>query len=584
MTGRVHTLRLGDERGQSLVLALLVMTLMALVLSTLIIFTSSNQRNSNYQKASQVAGTLAEAGINNSVSVLANPANSCCLSLEYAADESGTAVLPDNSAAHPAYTTTYSGGTVKWWGTVDSGFVWTLHAQATVPNPTGPSAAPIVKNMTAQVQVHQPPPANLEVGVWNSIYSPYGPTASCDTTVAQGVTMNVPLYVGGNLCLANGAAINAPTYVGGFFYANNKQAQIGSSGTPVTSRAQAGANPIHIGGYCQVQNGGPIINPCVKEPTSPPGNTNVFLSMTGAWDPHVLKANMPDFSAVTAPEICWAPSTACPGDLAGGWYNVSSPGPTHPCQTVSGTPPTFDNLVGTETAPKFGPDDVPAYPNGSVPGTFNLTPTTSYTCKTGQGELSWNAATRVLTVQGTIFIDGNVTATTSGNAPITYTGWGSCTAAVPCDGVIYVTGTVYITSERLCAKLNAGGTDCDWSLYDPITNPTGWNPNTKILVFLAQGQGSQTGVGAGQGINVGPSQTSFQGGLYASYQVVTGQSAGTQGPLVSGTQTVITGQMFQGNFPAINILPISIQGPPQAFWISPPMNFCYSSGSGPNCS
>ena len=46
----------------------------------------------------------------------------------------------------------------------------------------------------------------------------------------------------------------------------------------------------------------------------------------------------------------------------------------------------------------------------------------------------------------------------------------------------------------------------------------------------------------------------------------------------------MSGQAFQGTFPNINILPISIQGPPQAFYIDPPVNFCYSSGSGPSCS
>jgi hypothetical protein len=234
---------------------------------------------------------------------------------------------------------------------------------------------------------------------------------------------------------------------------------------------------------------------------------------------------------------------------------------------VSGTPPTFDNDTPT---PIWGPDE--SQPNGSVPGTFNLTPAASYTCRTAQGELSWNAATHTLTVYGTIFIDGSVTATTPGNVPVTYSSgtWSTCTTTVPCDGVIFVTGTVYITSEKLCAQLNSGGTDCDWA---------NWDPNKKILIFLAYGQGSQTGVGAGQGVVVGPSQTSFQGGLYANYQVNTGQGAATQGPLVSGTQTVVTGQQFQGSFPAINILPISIQGPPQAFYVNPPINFC----SGQTC-
>ena len=525
-------------------IALLVLFVLAISLGTVIFFTAGNQRNSNRQKAVQVAASLAEAGVNNAVSILANPVNANTLEV--------STLMP--SSEPTAYSKLYSGGTVKWWGNLDVATeVWTLHGKATVSNPTGGSQ--IVKTMSAQVQVHPPNPSLLTVGVWNSIYSPYGPSAGCDTTVAQGVTMSVPLYVGGNLCLANSAAINAPVYVGGFFFANNKQASIGSASTPVTSKALAGANPIHIGSYCQVQVGGTAA-PCKKEPTNP--SSNVFVSMTGTWDPLVQQANMPDFKDVTAPPICWNGAQAACGanDPPGGWYTYSSPGPLHPCDaaTKTGTPPAFDTNDGIM--------------NESVPGTFDLTPSTSYTCQTAQGELSWNAVSRVLTVYGTIFIDGNVTASTSGNTPITYGGgkWSSCTTSVPCDGVIYVSGTVYITKERLCAQLNSNSTDCDWA---------NWNPNKKILVFLAHDQGTQTGVSAGQGIVVGPSQTSFQGGLYADYEVNTGQGAATQGPLVSGTQTVVTGQQFQGSFPAINILPISIQGPPQSFWIDPPKNFTY---------
>jgi hypothetical protein len=283
--------------------------------------------------------------------------------------------------------------------------------------------------------------------------------------------------------------------------------------------------------------------------------------------PNNLTGPASDFAGITAPQICWGPGT-CTGDPTGGWYTQASPGPLHPCTTSAGTPPVFDNNT------TWGPQETPVAPNGSVAGTFNLTPDSSdYTCKTPQGELSWNHTSRTLTVYGTVFIDGNITATSSSQTPVTYTGWGSCTTAVPCDGVVYVSGTVFINSVKICALVSAG--NCDWA---------NWDPNKKILVFLANGQGSQQGVSANQGEVVGPSQTSFQGGLYATYQVVTGQSAATQGPLVSGTQTVVSGQSFQGTFPNITILPISIQGPPQAFYIDPPMNYCYSTGSGSNCS
>ncbi|HEU5215589.1 MAG TPA: hypothetical protein VFU30_08615, partial [Gaiellaceae bacterium] len=70
--GRLH--RLADERGQSLVLALLVLTVLAIALGSVIFFTSSNQRNSAYEKAAQVSRSLAEAGVNNGISVLTNAA------------------------------------------------------------------------------------------------------------------------------------------------------------------------------------------------------------------------------------------------------------------------------------------------------------------------------------------------------------------------------------------------------------------------------------------------------------------------------------------------------------------------------
>ena len=198
--------------------------------------------------------------------------------------------------------------------------------------------------------------------------------------------------------------------------------------------------------------------------------------------------------------------------------------------------------------------------NDSVLTTFNLTPAASYTCSTAQGELSWNAATRVLKVAGTIFIDGNVTMTTSGNQPMTYTGWGSngnCTNNGDCQSVIYASGDISINSEKLCAVLNNAGNDCNWTA-------NAWDPNKKILIFASNGP---------TGVTVGPSQTSFQGGLYATNTVSTGQSAVTEGPLVSGTKTVVLGQQFGGTFPAITILPLSIQQPPGSFWIDPAKNY-----------
>jgi len=533
ITPTVHR-RFADEGGQSLVLTLLVLFVLAIVLSTVIIFTSSNQRNSAYQRSSQTASSLAESGLNNAISVLANPNNSPYLEL------SG---LMANSAA-TATPKSYSGGTVLWWGTLDTSEAWTVYGRATVPNPTGPGAASIVKTVSATIQVNPPKSNAYQVGVWNSVYSPFGPTAGCDTTIGQGINIAVPVYVGGNLCMGQNATISKPVYVGGYLFFNNKQGAIGTSISPV--------NSAHVGGYCQVQNTGGQVNPCKSEPVSGPNKTNIWVS--GA--PNNLTGVASDFVGITPPKICWSGSAAevasgaCTNTPPGGWYTFASPGPNHPCSALStGSPlPTFESAGNTVM-------------DRSVVSVFNLTPTTSYSCVTSQGQLTWDATNRVLTVVGTVFFDGSITMSTSGNLPMIYKGTGSggaCTQNADCQAVIYASGDISINSEKLCAVLNSGGTDCDWN---------NWDPNKKLLIFASNGT---------TGITVGPSQTSFQGGLYATNTVATGQSAVTEGPLVSGTKTVVLGQQFGGTFPPITIAPFAIQQQPGGFYISPPTDFSYT--------
>ena len=146
------------------------------------------------------------------------------------------------------------------------------------------------------------------------------------------------------------------------------------------------------------------------------------------------------------------PVIAAPTADVSAWYENSIPGPSLDCSTAngarSGTPPTWDN------------DGVM---NNSVP-VFNLTAWSSYTCRVGPassptGELSWDANTRVLTVFGTMFIDGSVKVT---NGLLnSYNG----------QGTIYLAGTVYMNNNtKLCGGIF--GFNCDFS---------SWNPNTEML-------------------------------------------------------------------------------------------------------
>jgi hypothetical protein len=128
--------------------------------------------------------------------------------------------------------------------------------------------------------------------------------------------------------------------------------------------------------------------------------------------------------------------------------------------------------------------------------------------------------------------------------------------------VLFLSGTFLIKGEHLCAVVNAQGNDCD---------PNAWDPNKKLLMILTRGQGGQ--LPAGQGINVITNKSTFQGGLYANYTIVTGQGGWVQGPLVSGTQTIIVGQSTTLTFPPLTISPFGILQPPGAFWINPPYGF-----------
>src|SRR6185312_5289998 len=88
-------------------------------------------------------------------------------------------------------------------------------------------------------------------------------------------------------------------------------------------------------------------------------------------------------------------------------------------------------------------------------------------------ELSWNASTKVLTVNGTIFIDGSVAIDRSGfsGTPVfTYDGLGT----------IYASGTFAIKNSIMCAVATA--VDCN-------TAAGAWDPAQKALVVIADGDG-----------------------------------------------------------------------------------------------
>ena len=62
--------RLRDESGIALVMALGIMMVLTIALATVISFTSAGARHANSSNAGQKAYALAEAGLNNAITVL----------------------------------------------------------------------------------------------------------------------------------------------------------------------------------------------------------------------------------------------------------------------------------------------------------------------------------------------------------------------------------------------------------------------------------------------------------------------------------------------------------------------------------
>lgn len=469
--------RLAREEGVALVLALVVMAALALGATTVVIQGASGQRTATRAKADQSAYSLAEAGLANAVAVLSEPSNNA---------------LDKNLLTQRR--TDYASGYAIWGGTLDLATgTWALSSTGYTRDPTG-AAPELHRTISAKLDVqpsYQQPLNNL---AWNYIWAKRA-GFGCDMTIGQSVQVATPLVVEGNLCLQNTATITSgPLVIKGSLYMSQKQNGVGSPGAPI--------GEAHIGGGCQWWT---------KSADTPCKGTsdNVYAK--------VLDQNVPP---LTAPQADWK-----------SWYLNASPGPYYPCAVVSGTPPTFD--TDQYTAPY--PDDV--HRNGSLNAVpFNLTPTTSYTCKNAGGEISWNAQKLTLTLNGTVYIDGSAYITNG--AVNQYQGVGS----------LYLTGTFLLKNSKLCAGV-AGGS-CDVAH---------WDPNKQMLVVVADGDGGQ--VNAGDSIQLVSS--TFQGALFGTNAIENDTTSSVDGPMVGST--VMLGQTVTTSFPSIKIVPSGMPSNPVVY-------------------
>ena len=361
----LHLVRraLDDERGLALPFALGVMVILSALAAGIFTYVTMNQGATRRVQADQRAYGLAETG------------------LSYAFSQLETAADPYAAGSVPSTTVTLPTGTLTYVGAL-SGTTWTLTGTGTVANPSGPNAASVVRTVSAQAQVTTSTVPDMRP--WNYLF--VDQPSGC-ITMGNSVSMDVAIYVRGNLCLTNNSQIDSPAvHLLGSLYVSNS-AQIGSAGNPIGEFAATGA--CHYSG-----------SPVACGPAS-----HVYAGTLGTNPPVIAKPT---------PDLPY-------------WYANADLGPASNCNSGSfpGGANAFDN------------DSTLNVSRGEI----DLTPASAYDCKKVVGgqtvaQLKWQPGSPgTLTIKGVIYFDGHLT--WSNLNQIQYDG----------RGVIYASGQVRIRNN-----------------------------------------------------------------------------------------------------------------------------------------
>ena len=506
---RLRLLR--GEGGFSLVFTLLTLLVTTITMTAAIQYTTSNSTSANRSERDQIAYALAEAGLANGAAVLSEPTNNA---LDQ--DLLLTSEPDEGNPAHADYILDYEGGTVKYWGVL-TGTQWTMHGVGIVTDPTG-KTTPVRRHATSTIRIIPTLKQQLNSNAWNYMFAK-GTSSECDVKLENSVAVDASMYILGDLCLYNTSSIvkaAAPDItglvVGQHVWLSNPSTTIGTS-TAKIAAAQ-------IAGGCRYGGVGP--GTAGETWTSPCTTAQKIFADTVTNAPVTGTGPVADFAF---------------------WYENAKPGPSQAC--ASGTTPTFEAVGSTTMSPATGPYSV---------GPFNLTPTTSYTCRYFDlppnqtdvlGELSWNAAAKVLTVKGVVFLDGS--AYVSNNSTNTYVGLGT----------LYLSGTFRIDgTSQLCGGVSAG--NCDFAA---------WNPNDAMLGIITNGNDA-----AGYGFLL-QNSARFQGSIYATGNVLAENFTQFDGPMVANSFS-LENSVQTHEFPTITSVPVGWPGNPTVYAEpQPPQNY-----------
>lgn len=524
-----------DESGFALVIALGVLIVLTIVIISAITYVTSNQRATQLSSAGVQARHYAEGGLNGVFSLLnqdnskgtdaANPALLGC-----AAGTSSPGVSDCSSptpmvfcVAAAASCSAGTDGTASVYGFFSGTNPQTYNgisvpASTWLIYSTGYARNASTEGVTAQsamafVKIGAPFSTTTAVAaVWNHVFvtAPLIPNTCSLSFGGNSVTISAPLYVVGNLCLGSngsGAVVKEVSQpvdleVGGKLLLAGGSTVGADSSHPITSG-------VVVGG-CTTVSVSSSTTPCSSS------SYNYWVKTTDTWIPN-------DAPSKTAAE------------QASDWSSFD-PGPKHPCQaSTSPAPPS--SFTDADAGSNLSTE-----PNDSA-GTFELTPSTSYSCISqsgaGTGQLTWNASTKTLTINGDIFFDGNITISQSA----TYTG----SAVLEAAGTITFNGN----STTLCAESPCNTASNAWQ---------GTSGNNSMLNLVALAQNTTS-------ITFSNNSQVFQGSLWT--QPNAGMTFVKNGVIVEGPMSIGSFDSTFNNaqlypFPVIANMPVGAPVPPNA--------------------
>src|SRR5213082_2202547 len=550
--------QLRSECGMALVMALGMTMVLGIAGTTAMVYSTSNSTQAYQTRSRGNAFSLAESGINNSMAILDLPTNNALDPDVLPKCTSNNTKYSDPTATHTSTSTwlhaTYSGGSVDYCGTlIRASALWYLTSIGNTQNPNKASGT-VTRTLEATVTVTPTVSQPLNNPVWNYLYA--GNTGSaCDQTLNNNISGSSRMYVAGNLCLSPNVQLAQSTVIvgGNLDVANN--AAVGAN-TSMSTRVET-----YVGGNCRYGS------------NSPP-----WVACSGNQDANHIYSKLSDGTTVavnhTAPIV--APPTA---DFVG-WYQNAIPGPAQSCTNASGATPTFDNNYPTC--------------DNSVSTVFDLTPSTSYTCRVGRGA-STTLASAITSSQTSITVASASGFPTSGNFRVriddedmTVTGgqgstswtvtrgvnsttaanhvnaqtveqddagtsgelsWNATTKTLTVSGTIFIDGSAKVSNGALntyngqatlylSGTFYANGSLCG-ATSGTSCNFAGWNPDKELLMIVANGNGGQ--VNPGDGVYIA-NNFSYEGGFYATNAVEFGNNVNIDGPVV-GSQILLSNNL-----------------------------------------